>query len=95
MAPFSILIVEQTLNFNDSTKYYTEKEAQKFNDSIQFIDKELHNKVKVLISGTLVIVSIAALVSIFIGMTGIGIFIILLSYKTKIILINNNLIKKV
>ena len=87
--------MEQTLNFNDSTKYYTEKEAQKFNDSIQFIDKELHNKVKVLISGTLVIVSIAALVSIFIGMTGIGIFIILLSYKTKIILINNNLIKKV
>ena len=76
--------MEQTLNFNDSTKHYTEKEAQNFNDSIQFIDKELHNKVKVLISGTLVIVSIAALVSIFIGMTGIGIFIILLSFKTKI-----------
>ena len=87
--------MEQTLNLNDSTKFCTEKEARNFNDSIQFIDKELHNKVKVLTSGTLVIVSIAALVSIFIGMTGIGIFIILLSYKTKIILINNNLIKKV
>ena len=78
---FSILMVEQTLNFNDSIICYNEKEAQNSNDSTQFIDKELHNKVKVLTSGTLIIVSIAVIVNIFIIMTGIGIFIILLNTR--------------